>query len=94
MSRELLSKLNGRFVNPEIKPFVGKKTVLYKGEVETRNTAFGGTNAIINCKLFDIKDYFHRQSVDQSRARASGSETSVFKLPLWNFGHAMKMNKG
>ena len=45
---------------PEIKPFVGKKTVLYKGEVETRNTAFGGTNAVINCKLFDIKDFFHQ----------------------------------
>ena len=45
-------------MNPELKPFVGKKTVLYKGEVETRNTAFGGTNAIINCKLFDIKDLF------------------------------------
>ena len=46
-------------MNPELKPFVGKKTVLYKGEVETRNTAFGGTNAIINCKLFDIKEFFH-----------------------------------
>ena len=46
-------------MNPELKPFVGKKTVLYKGEVETRNTAFGGTNAIINCKLFDIKELFH-----------------------------------
>ena len=61
-----------------IKPFVGKKTILYKGEVETRNTAFGGTNAIINCKLFDVKEIFLnsvRESVDPSEFGAGSMRT-------------------